>query len=146
MKNNSYICYLPYMRNSIAYNQDFWYICVKWYISRCFFQFFKILIFWFVRGKKQGKGQKTVQNDKIFCLSCFISQEPFIIWLSFMVHMFKIIISSGVFFHFFKILIFWVVGGVKGQKKVQNDKKILSVTLHISGAIHHVIVIYSTDV
>ena len=39
-------------------------------------------------------------------------------------------------FSFFKILIFWFVrGGVKGQKIVQNDK-ILSVTLHISGAIY----------
>ena len=45
-------------------------------------------------------------------------------------------------FHFFKISIFWVVGGVKGQKVVQNDKKILSVVLHISGAIHYIIVIY----
>ena len=42
-----------------------------------------------------------------------------------MVLMCKMIISAGVFFfHFFKILIFWVVSGVKGQKMVQNDKKI----------------------
>ena len=27
------------------------------------------------------------------------------------------IISPGAFFHFLKILIFWVVSGVKGQKK-----------------------------
>ena len=27
------------------------------------------------------------------------------------------------FFHFFKILIFWVVTGVKEQKTTQNDKK-----------------------
>ena len=119
MKNNNCICYLPYIRNSIAYNQDFWYICVKWSYLQMFFSIFQNFNFlvWGV------KGQKTVQNDKIFCLSCFVSQEPYIIGLSFMVHMFKIIISSGIFFHFFKILIFGVVGGVKGQKKVQNDKK-----------------------
>ena len=47
-------------------------------ISRHFFHFFKILIFWAVRGVK---GQKTAQNDKKFCLSHFISQEPYIRWL-----------------------------------------------------------------
>ena len=29
---------------------------------------------------------------------------------------------SMIFFQFFKILIFWVVIGVKGQRMVQNDK------------------------
>ena len=33
-------------------------------------------------------------------------------------------ISTGDFFHFFKILIFWVVRGIKRQKMVQNDKKL----------------------
>ena len=63
-----------------------------------------------------------VQNDKKFCLLCSISQEPYIIWLSFMVQMCKMIISPGVFFNF-KILIFWVAMGLKGQKMAQNDKK-----------------------
>ena len=107
-----------------------------------FFHFFKILIFWVVRGVK---GQKTVQNDK--------KQEPYMIWLSFMVHMCKMIISG--FFHppylrnhtsfvscdcqlwyfqnekisrnfllFFKYVIFWVIGVVKEQKTVQNDNKL----------------------
>ena len=44
-----------------------------------------------------------VQNNK-FCLSRSISQEPYIIWLSFMVYICKMIISSGVFFIFSK---FW---------------------------------------
>ena len=35
-------------------------------ISRCCFQFFKILIFWVFRG---GKWQKTVQNDKNMCVA-----------------------------------------------------------------------------
>ena len=47
-------------------------------------------------------------------------------------------------FSFFQNFDFWVVGGVKGQKVVQNDKKILSVVLHISGTIHYIIVIYGT--
>ena len=63
-----------------------------------------------------------VQNDKKFCLSCFLSQELYIISLSVMLHMCKMIISPGVFFSFSK---FWFFGflGVKGQKTVQNDKK-----------------------
>ena len=38
------------------------------------------------------------------------------------------------FLQFFKILIFWLVSGVKRQKMAQNDK-ILSVPLYISGSI-----------
>ena len=63
-----------------------------------------------------------VQNDKKFSLLLSISQEPYIIWLSFMVPMCKIIISPGVFFNF-EILVFRVVRGLKGQKMAQNDKK-----------------------
>ena len=65
-------------------------------ISRHFFHFFKILIFWVVRGVK---GQKTVQNDKKFSLLQSISQEPCIL-LSFLVHLCKLMISQG-FFMFF---------------------------------------------
>ena len=83
-----------------------------------FFHFFKILIFWVDRGVK---GQKAFQNDKKFCLSHSISQGPYIIWLSFMVQMCKMVISSGVFFSF-KILIFRFVSWLKGQKINQNDK------------------------
>ena len=91
-------------------------------MSRCFFQFFKISIFGVVSGIK---GQKMAQNDKKFCLLCFISQESYILWLSFMVHLCEIMISPGLFFVcFFGFLIFWVVSGVKGQKMVQNKKRI----------------------
>ena len=113
------------------------------------FSLFQILIFQVVR---EVKGQKTVQNDKeilsvalhisgtiyhmtviyvhickmiisssVFFLSCSISQESYIIWLLFMVQMWKMIISPSVFFNF-KILIFQVFRGLKGQKMAQNDK------------------------
>ena len=62
------------------------------------------------------------------------------------IYLCKMIISSGIFSIFLKILIFWVHRGVKGQKTVQNDKK-LSVALHIAGIIHHnMIVIYGVNV
>ena len=65
-----------------------------------------------------------VKNDKKFCLSHSISQEPYIIWLSFIMQMCKMIISAGVFFFcccccFFSILEFWFFGlseGSKGKK------------------------------
>ena len=111
---------MPYLRNSIAYDYDFWYTCVKWWYLHGFFSVFQILIFWFVMGVK---GQKTVQNNKKFCLSCFISQKLYVIWLSFMVHLCKMVISPGIFFYFLKIWIFWIVKEKKGQEIDQNDKK-----------------------
>ena len=50
------------------------------------------------------------------------------------------------FFQFFKILSFWFVRVVKGQKTVQNYKKfyLLHFISHISGTIHHMTVIYGT--
>ena len=40
-------------------------------------------------------------------------------------------ISPGVFFHFFKMFIFWAVREVIGQKNAQNEKQ----QLHMSCAI-----------
>ena len=55
-----------------------------------------------------GKNAKMTQNDKKLYQSCLISQEPYIIWYSFKVHMCKRIISPHFFFHFLQVLIFWV--------------------------------------
>ena len=81
------------------------YLCKMIVSSGIFFIFSKCWFFvllWGGRGVGEGvKGQKMVQNDKKLCLSHFISQESYIIWLSFLVHMCKMIISAGVIFHFF---------------------------------------------
>ena len=53
-------------------------------ISRCVCHFFKILIFWIVKGLK---GQKTVQNNKKFCPSRFIPQEPYIMIVIYGTHL-----------------------------------------------------------
>ena len=74
------------------------------------FPFFPIFSRFWVFGLLRGvKGQKMVQNDKKLCLLHSISQEPYIIWLSFIVHIYKMIISLGVFFIFqnFDFLGFW---------------------------------------
>ena len=90
---------MPYLRNSIAYTSVKW-----WYLHVFFFIFSKFWNFWLLVGVK---GLKMAQNHKKLCLLCFISQESYIIWLSFMVHLSKMIISSGVLFHLFKILRKW---------------------------------------
>ena len=78
-------------------------------ISLGVFLFFRIFIFRVV------KGQKMVHNDKKFCALRFVSQEPYIIWLSFMLHLCKMIKCPGNFFICLKILIFWVVRGGGGR-------------------------------
>ena len=47
-------------------------------------------------------------------------------------------ISPEIFFRFFKILIFWVFRGVKGQKMTLNYQ-FQSVTLYISGTVDHIV-------
>ena len=54
-------------------------------------------------------------------------------------------ISPGVFF-VFDIFIFQGGREVKGQKITQDEKKILSVELHILGTMHHMILINGTHV
>ena len=59
----------------------------------CFFflHFFKIFIF----GLARSKGKKWPKMTKKLCLSCLISQEPYIIRASFMMDMWKKIISPS---------------------------------------------------
>ena len=71
------------------------------YMSRMFFPFFQNFDF---SGVRRVKGQKTVQSDKKLWLLRSISQEPCILYMSFKVHMCKMIISLDVSFIFKK---FW---------------------------------------
>ena len=89
------------------------------------------------------KGQKIVQNDKRFCLSCSISQEPYIIWLSFVIHRWKMIISPGFFSFFSKFWYFGLLVGSDGKKWPKMTKN--SFVPYI-GAIYHMILIYGTHV
>ena len=114
--------------------------------SEIFFHFFKIFIFWIVRGVKV---QKIVQNDNKLCPSHSISQEPYITWLSFMVHLCKMIISPAGFFSFFQnfdspgvflILKFWfsgLSGGWKGKKLPKMTKISVCRTLHFGNYISY---------
>ena len=57
-------------------------------------------------GGSAVKGQKMAQNDKNFCQSYLVSQEWYLIWLWFLVHICKII--SPAIFSIFSKFWFWV--------------------------------------
>ena len=116
-------------------------IC-KMMISSGIFFFFQNFDFLVHTGVK---GQKMFQNDKKFCLLHSISQEPYLIWLLFMVQMCKMIISPGVFFNF-SIFIFQVVRGIERAKSIPKWQTFLSVAPYISGTIYYMIFICDTHV
>ena len=61
--------------------------------------FFIFLDFDFL-GCQGGKIAKMALNDKTFCLSHSVFQEPFLKWLCFLAYIFKMLISPA-FFSFF---------------------------------------------
>ena len=94
-----------------------------------FFHFLKILIFWVVSVEQ---GQKMAQNDKKLHLLRFISQEPYIKWLSFMVHLCEMMISPGFFFFiFWKFWFFRLLVGNKVKKWPKMTKNYISCTLYL---------------
>ena len=129
------VCHASYLRNHTLYDRHLWYTKCKMIMSPRFsFPFFKILIFWVVKRVKEQKNSPKWQKYLIY-----LKNQPYIIWSSFMVHMCKRIISPGLFnFNF------WVNNVVKVQKMAQNKK--LSITLYISVSIHHMIMIFGTQV
>ena len=94
-----------YLRNHTSYDCHLRYMC-KMIISPGFFFIFSKFRFFELLGGKRTKSSPKWQ--KILSVTYTISQEPYILWLSFMVKL---------FFHFLKILVFWVVRGVKKGKK-----------------------------
>ena len=61
------------------------------------------------------------QNGKKFCLSHSISQEPYLIWLWFMGHLCKMMVSPAIFSFFQNSDFFYFLGGyIKGQKMTQS--------------------------
>ena len=121
------VCHSSYLKNYILYDCHLWYTFVKWWYLQVSCSFLQNFDFLGPQGGGRGgegevKGQKMVQNDKKLCLLWSISQEPYIMWLSFMVQKCKIIISPDGFFNF-EIMIFQVVRGLKGQKMAQNENK-----------------------
>ena len=53
---------MPYLRNSIAYDHDFWYTSVKWWYLSVFFFFFLKFSFFRLLGGKRGKNDLRWQK------------------------------------------------------------------------------------
>ena len=96
------------------------YTCIKWWYLEVFFSFFKILIFWVVRGLKV---EKIAQNEK----QQYIHHAPYFRNSIAYDHDFWDTCVEWylqVLFSFFQNLIFGIFSEVKGQKMAQNDKKL----------------------
>ena len=127
------ICRAPYIRNHTSY--QLWYTSVKWWYLQayCFDLVFQILIF---KVFREVEGQKMVQNDKKLWLSCrYLKNHT--LWLWFMVHVCKMIISPGIFLIFQNFDFAGFLRLVGGQRMTQNHQ-IQSVTLCISGTVDHI--------
>ena len=83
-----------------------------------FFHFFKILIFWAVKGGQKRKKWSKMTKNSICCT--LLSQESYISgiipWLSAMVHMCKMKIPLGITFIFLKFWFWGLLVGLKGNK------------------------------
>ena len=102
-----YVCHTPYLNKHTPY--DYFFLVHKCEMMTSLDAFLSFSKFWF-SGLSAGEGGWRAKNgpnlQKIISQS--ISQEPCLIWLCFLVHMCKMMISPAIFFSFFKILIFWV--------------------------------------
>ena len=114
-KFQKFLSVAPYISGTIiSYDLHLWYTCMYKRIMSSgiflifFFFFFKILIFEIIR--KRVKGQKMTQNGKKFCQSHSVFQDPYIIWLWFLLHMSKIMMSSAIFSIFSKFWFFEFLG------------------------------------
>ena len=94
--------------------------------------------FWFSELLEGVKGQKMAQNDKKFHPSHSVSQESNIMWLWFLVHTCKMIISPLLFFIFSKFWFFGFSGRINGKKITQNYQ-FQSFTFYISETVDHII-------
>ena len=60
---------MPYLRNSIAYDHDFWYTSVKWWYLSVFFFFFLKFSFFRLLGGKRGKKWPKMTKNYVWCTS-----------------------------------------------------------------------------
>ena len=135
----NYVCCTPHLRRHTSYDHDLEF-------PDLFFIFFKVCIFSVVREVKE---QKMAQNDKNFCLFHSLSQELCLLWLWFLLNMYKIMISPAICFifqnsDFMVVVFFWGGWGVKEQK-VTHNYPFQSVTLYISITVD-IIKIFGTQV
>ena len=113
------VCHTSYLRNH-TYDGYLWHNCIKWWYIWEFLTFFQNFGFLGCWGDKKVK---LIQNGKNFvCRATYLTNRAS--YNHYVGRKCKMMVSpDGFFFHFFIILIFWVISWVKGQKLVQSDKK-----------------------
>ena len=85
------------------------------------------------------------QNNKKLCLSHSRAKEAYIIWLWFLVRIYKMMTFPDAFFIFFKFWFFVFLGGEGGggggggvrRQKMTHNCQFQSVTLYISRTVDH---------
>ena len=132
-----FCCLLSFLLFSYMFNTSSGHICFSC-LDVCFIIFGWSSFFWIQIRRVWSKMTKK------FCLVHFISQEPYIIWFSFMVLMCKMILPPQIFFILSK---FWF-SELLGGKRVNSPKwqNIWSVVLDIPGTIHLMIIFCGTQV
>ena len=113
---------MPYLRNSIVYDHDFWYISVKWWYLQVFIFIFLIFSFLGLLGGWKDKKQLKKKNNN------YIRHTPYLrnsiaydhdFWYTCV----KWWYLQVLFFIFSKFWFFGLLGGSKGKKIAQNDKR-----------------------
>ena len=126
---------VPHLKNHVPYDCHLWYTFVKcWYLQ----VFSSFWFSWLLGGKSAKNGKKKWQkilSVALHSVRCtpYLRSRPS--WLSFMVHMYKMIISPGNFLIFSKVRFSGLCGGgERGVKRAKNCpiwQKILSVVPYI---------------
>ena len=123
--------------------------CIKGYLQAFFFFFSKFWYLGSLGGGRVVKGEKMAQNDKMFCWSHSVSQELYVIWLWFLMHMCKMLMSPANFF-IFQNFDFWVFQGDKGQKmnrpKITNFRLFCSLSQELQRILLEILIMVSTGV
>ena len=128
MKSKYYICYVPYLRNTIAYDY-FWYPCVKWwYLQVFFFIFWK---FWFFGLLVWNKGKKWPKMTKNYiCCTLYLRNHT-----SYECHLWYTCVKwwylQVFFFIFWKFWFFRLLVGNKGKKWPKMTRNYICCTLYL---------------
>ena len=129
MKNNNYICHVPYLKSSKAYH-NFWQTCVKLYLHMRFLNF----------GAVSGvKWQKLTQNEKLQLpsVACHISRT-----IQHMIMIFCTLVSKSCF-QFYKNFDFL---GCQWRKRAKNDPKLQKLSHSISQEPYLICAVFGTHV
>ena len=92
--------------------------------------------FWFSGFLGEGgKEQKMAQNDKKICLTPYLRNCTLYDW--FFVHMCKMMIYPAIFFHFLKVVIFWVFQSSSIIPKINSE-------VYIPHLLHMCVIFYAS--